>query len=400
MKKKSILLIVLLVLFTGCSKNDDQDDQVFRAAIEKKFKADEEGVDSLILKNGEDVQITDEDRSVLEEKYHINIEVKKKKYDVKYSNITLDGEGELTALIAKVDNNWEAVYLDRGDILDWKFTPKVSTNTYEILLGLRGTEFENFKEGYIGDEEKTFVSVESRDLEGNKETINMVIEVENSFANYSFKAVGEYLFIGGKWVQKSINPDSMDKWKINYKAIADEPTPKKGEDIIKDLSNDKSFISYLYNKDYVSKVDIGETLILPSDDKIVYRYMLNIVYDNIGTFDYIVDLPVKWVGETWKENTLITRVVQSDFNALTGIWKSGEEKFEIKEIDEDNVIKGTDDKGEIELILNVPLRDDKWDVKITKGFVGHDDSKESYLDLKNKQIIISGKTFKKVTKEG
>ena len=393
--------VVLSLLVTGCSKGDNLDTKIYHDAIIEKMKEEGEGVDELEILSVKDSDLNDIDEEFLNNKYSPGLPYKKSKLKIKFSNMTMDASGNVVVMLIKPEATWKVGYMEREDITEWVFEPKVNASTHEVLNGLKEHEFDGFEKGYIGNEEVTFVSIDSRENDGTKETLDMIIEVETEFADYKFEATGEYVFVAGSWTQTNLGVQDRKDWDITYKSNAKSPQIKNKDDVLKLVSDKKNLISYLYNKDYISKSDVKEPVELANSTQIIYQYLVDLTYDDLGTFSYQVNVPYKWVGDGWKEETVVSEYDSLNIEEMKGKWKSENYEMVITSVDEDGYISGHftkdgDDKN-FKLLLEVPIREDGWELKLEnfpKNIFG--ELEKGTVSLKDKTIGFNKEIFKKV----
>lgn len=335
MRKKIALIfmsILMILTITACSKDDEAPEitQVEKeAGLKTMLKKENYTFDSLKRIDFKESDVTEKDMTKLKQKFEHRVDFIKNDVEVTMSTNASKTAAEFSIIYAYYGDEWQPVIFYPINEKSWVSEAKEKVNKNRVMKDLRQTEFKGFKKGYVGKESNTKVILNNRDQKINigRDILFTTVVVKTDFAKYKIGIDFTYQFKDNKWVLTSTNIQDQKLWQIEYDKD-NVPDALSQEAVIKKLTNKKNFLTYVTNKDYVSKTMLSETRETVGVDELAYAFSWMTDYDNIGKITYSVKMPYKFSEGEWQEGKPKVEIDNINAENMVGKWK-GENGDEI-----------------------------------------------------------------------
>ena len=416
----SILMCVLCVVsIAGCSQKPSVDNDTIRADILAFLKNEYEDIDN--FEETPDIQkekLNDSDKSKIDEKYE-NVDVEKFTVSFIASSLSKKIEGKCSILYGYIDEKWTSVLTYNVDLDSWVFIAKEVRPSTGILDDLGETQFEKFELGYIGRNDNTRLTINSRktDLEKGTDKVDATIVVTTNFSKYTIGIKLDYVFEKGKWLLKKTVVDDFSTWKVEY-IDANVPKAIDPENVYAQLTNQSYFLTYCINDEFVTKHEIVKEKENTDAESIAFVYTAKVYYENLGVLTYRITIPYEW-KEQWVSKETEVKIIDMDISEIKNCeWEAKGAKLLVENLESStgNTYQGQDiivakvtefkeqDKTvvrNLKLQVSPTKKDSEWNVVVFEEKDGAYSETEIQckIDLKTKSIVCGPYVFSGKKKE-
>lgn len=381
--KKYILIfltLILSLLLISCGKEDigKPTDIQIEEGIKQALKEDGVDFDKISNLQLSEVEVTEEDMTLLKEKYASKVEFIKYESTFSLVSVTMDMTANYSAIFVYNNGTWNYSlgYITNKD--EWTYQEKEASRVdkQRMLSDLKEIEFASFEKGYVGNTKYSSIdSIVSREYDEtvHRDVIETSIAVETSFAKYNIPVKMIYYFNKGEWLLGDIEISDVKDWKLTYNS-GSAPDFLSDSVILSYLTTDTNFLTYICNLNFADGYEIKKESEIASKESVDVIYKFSVNYDYIGTINYNVSITYQWLNNEWSDAEPLVIFRDADFSEMLKYdWNcSNGSSFKFSDIEttEEGIykLKGKySNNNSVDIISNltVPLRDNNWDATIT-----------------------------------
>ncbi len=309
---------MLTICLFGCSDKTPQlDNESLEKILVDGIKSDIY-FDQISNIKIEKIKTTQEDLALLKSTFTDKVPYESYYIEGNISSITMDSYVKYTVLIA-YNKEWKNIAVTPIDESTWIYIPKEYVGLTDIMKDLKQVEIEPFKEGYVGNEKTSALTIIKRveDKDANMETIFGSLKILTDFGEYNIDVSITYYFKKGEWVFGDITLQDKEDWEFTFKENCQIKT--LSDKYIKEkLTKRTEFLTYIVNEDYIESEELEQTYVKADAETAGYVYKYAVNYAGIGEVIYDVVVTYKWLSYEWGKGEISVSLVNQTFSQIVG----------------------------------------------------------------------------------